>query len=294
MEGLARGIIRSHDARVAGITSLGAEVASRRQEAQASLGTMARRQHAVLAKGHADLATATATQLGDLRTARHGAAKQQQSDLAMGRANLARRMAMQLRELTTGRQAMGRQQHAELASGNAALVRGTAALLGGFAVAHKVVVQRQRSYLAEARAALTPAEGHRRSSVEAWMQQVAGTRAGARAAWESLCGVMRARRVGTSAPADSPSSAGTAEPAGDPALAIDAAPDESAASGRADGMVETLADRAFDYLAGRPGGTRLTEVEQELGVGRFYATRAVRHLMDRGKVQKRDLLYFTT
>ena len=53
-------------------------------------------------------------------------------------------------------------------------------------------------------------------------------------------------------------------------------------------------DRVFNYLASRPDGTRLIELEQEFGLARIQMARVIKSLMDDKKVEKRDLLYFAT
>lgn len=54
----------------------------------------------------------------------------------------------------------------------------------------------------------------------------------------------------------------------------------------------SLRSRAFEYLAGRPDGTRLTELEQAIVISRIQMARIVRSLMDEGKAEKRGQLYF--
>ena len=53
-----------------------------------------------------------------------------------------------------------------------------------------------------------------------------------------------------------------------------------------------LSERVFAYLANHPDGTRLAELEGEFGLSRLHAARVVGSLMDDGKVEKRELLYF--
>jgi hypothetical protein len=55
-----------------------------------------------------------------------------------------------------------------------------------------------------------------------------------------------------------------------------------------------LSERVFQHLANHPDGARLTDIEQEFGLGRLQAGRVVRHLMNEGKAEKRDLSYFAT
>lgn len=56
--------------------------------------------------------------------------------------------------------------------------------------------------------------------------------------------------------------------------------------------VNALRERVFAYLADNPDGSRLVEMETELGASRFQMSRVLSSLMDENKVEKRDLLYF--
>jgi len=56
----------------------------------------------------------------------------------------------------------------------------------------------------------------------------------------------------------------------------------------------TLRDVVIGYLAERPDGARLTDMEREFGMARIQIAAALRGLIDDNKVQKRDLVYFAT
>ena len=53
-----------------------------------------------------------------------------------------------------------------------------------------------------------------------------------------------------------------------------------------------LQHRVFEYLADHPDGTRMIELEREFDTSRIQMARVIRRLIDDGKVEKRDLLYF--
>jgi len=53
-----------------------------------------------------------------------------------------------------------------------------------------------------------------------------------------------------------------------------------------------LQGRVFEYLADHPDGTRMVELEREFDIARIQMARVIRGLIDNGKAEKRDLLYF--
>ena len=56
-------------------------------------------------------------------------------------------------------------------------------------------------------------------------------------------------------------------------------------------LVEII-DQVFTYLVAHPGGTRLTELEEEFGLSRIQAVKALHALADAYKIEKRGQLYF--
>ncbi len=54
-----------------------------------------------------------------------------------------------------------------------------------------------------------------------------------------------------------------------------------------------LSNKILTYLASHPNGTKLVELEEELGVTRIQLDDITRTLINAKKVGKRDLLYFT-
>jgi len=53
-----------------------------------------------------------------------------------------------------------------------------------------------------------------------------------------------------------------------------------------------LQGRVFEYIADHPDGTRMVELEREFDIARIQMVRVIRGLIDNGKAEKRDLLYF--
>ena len=217
-------------------------------------------------EGVAQIRNATQAQLGEFHQAHHAMARQQRAELAHGRAGLASSVAGQLAELDRAHHAMARQQRAELAHGRAEL-------------GASVSAQRQ---------------GYHEEQAEA------------RAAWGGMAATLAARRGGAAAVAEplAPPVAKSPAPVQPPVAAPVPAPpvaeapvEEDEAVARAEvGEVTaefmSLRDATFEHLANHPDGTRLVEIERELGLSRLPAARVVRNLMDEGKVEKRGLLYF--
>jgi len=112
-----------------------------------------------------------------------------------------------------------------------------------------------------------------KSAVSAQLRELAEIQAGAREEWQTLTATMQAQRVG---------------------VAVEMKPEEAVAVPVEAKTPETtdLRDRVFEYLANRPDGTRLVELEQEFGVARIQMAKQLRSLMDENKVEKRELFYF--
>ena len=127
-------------------------------------------------------------------------------------------------------------------------------------------------------------DAQRRSDVAGQLKGYRDEQAGASAAWQELTATMQARRGAAVAVAEAP----TRVPAVAPA-------EEAATGAEVAELTEELAaisDRVFEHLANHPDGTRLVELEREFGLNRLQSGRVVRRLLDDGKVEKRDLLYF--
>ena len=298
MHRLTQEIIGSFEERTTAITSLRDEVATQRRAAQGWLKdaasarqvaaqqqradlnrgradhqAMARQQRADLSKGHADLRAGVGAQLQELDREHNAMARQQRADLNRGRAD---------------HQAMARQQRADLSKGHADLRAGVGAQLQELDREHNAMAQELRDSLAKVHVDLNRAEAGRKSVVKSWMEDVAAAHGAAREEWLNLSATMQTKRAGA-AVAEAP-------PEVAPAAAVEEAPEEDREEavevGEVTEELASLGTRVFEYLASHPDGTRLTELEQEFGLGRFQAARVVRHLMNEGKAEKRDLLYF--
>ena len=58
--------------------------------------------------------------------------------------------------------------------------------------------------------------------------------------------------------------------------------------------IEELRNRVLTYLANHPDGTKLVELEEEFGTARIQLVNIIHALIDKHKVEKRDMLYFIT
>ena len=112
-----------------------------------------------------------------------------------------------------------------------------------------------------------------KSAVSAQLKEFADIQAGARDEWQILTASMQAQRVGAAVEVKS------AEAVAVPAEEITSETDD-------------IQNRAFEYLANHPDGTKLVELEQEFGVSRIEMARLLKDLMNENKVEKRELLYF--
>lgn len=177
----------------------------------------------------------------------------------------------QLKELGRTHQALARRQRSDLTQTEARRKSEVNAWLKDVAAAHQAMARHQRADLGKGRAGLTQADARRRSEVNAWMKDVAAAHAGVREAWQGLAETMQAKRSGAVA---------VAEAAG--------------GKGETTAELEALSQRVFEFLADHPDGTRLAQLQAELGMNRFEAARVIRHLITEGKAEKRDLLYFAT
>lgn len=267
MHSLADEITSSYEARVAVLGSLRSDVSTQRRSTQALIQ--------------------------ELDVTHRAAAQQLRVGLAKGHSDLAGGVAAQLTQLDGGHRAMTQELRAGLAKGHSDLAGGVADGLSRLDTARHAMTQELRSHLAEARSGLVQTEGSRKSRIRAWIHEVAATHAGARDAWHNLAVIMQGKRAAPSAAVGAPEPPYPA--GGSPTSTVETmetSVEEAADHGDEDGSLALLADRAFAYLADHPDGVRLTDLEQELELGRFQINRVVRRLTDRGKVEKRDLLYF--
>jgi len=215
----------------------------------------------------------------------------------------------QLRELYSAHQTMAREVKADLAKGYSDLTVSVVSQLNDLANAHQQMARELRADLAKRCSDLDEAEGQRKKEAEqevgqrksdvaqrksdvaqhkgdvaAQLKEYRDKQARARAVWQELTTTGPAKRGGGTALAEAP------EPA--PIEKATGVPGPGATEEMAPQILD-LGGRVFDYLANCPGGVKLAKMEQEFGLSRIKMARAVRTLMDEGRVEKRDLLYFT-
>ncbi|MFH1560625.1 MAG: hypothetical protein ABID84_04365 [Chloroflexota bacterium] len=200
------------------------------------------------------------------------------------------------------------EQLRELAQNNAQRKSDVSAQLTGYDEAHATMSRQLRSDLAHVAPDLHQIEAQReretqqeiaqrKSDVASHLQELGEINAGGRAAWQVMVATMQAKSAGAIVVAEAPSEVAPTPFAVEevaPAAAMEeaAVEEEAVEVGEVTEELASQSERGFEYLAHHPYGTRLTELEQEFGLGRFQAARVVRHLMNEGKAEKRDLLYF--
>lgn len=198
----------------------------------------------------------------------------------------------QLRELDQAHNAMAQQLRADLSQAENARRQDEAQRAQG----RGQVRAQQSADAAEAKRQREQEIAQRKSDVASQLRELHQVRAGARAAWQEMAATMAAKRGVAVAVAEAPPAPPAVEEVAPTTPVEDAAEEEEEEEAGEVGEVTqelvSLSQQVFEYLANHPDGTRLTELEHEFGLGRFQAARVVRHLMDEGKAEKRDLLYF--
>ncbi|MBI2919100.1 MAG: hypothetical protein HYY01_14080 [Chloroflexi bacterium] len=318
---LTQGILKSQETRAAGLAALHAQTQAQLHGAQAQLQQGQRDLQALAHRLHTDLANMRANmRQGDVQrqaavndwmknvVAAHDTMARQQhahlahfcTELRQGEAQRSSNVSSWIAQTASDRQAMGQTQRANLGKARSDLAQGeqrrsaaTHSWLQAVAAAQQTMANQQRSSLAKTRSDLARTrselarnEARRSGEANGWLGKIATSRAAGHAEWRRMEEALHAKKLqGAVAPAP---------PAAPPPP--EALSEEEAIArvqvGQMTPEFANLRSRAFDYLANRPDGTRLVEMEQALGVSRIHMARVVGSLMDEGKAEKRDLLYF--
>jgi len=308
MRGLAEEIIGSYADRVAGIAQLGETVKLDLKGFHDSRTAMSKELRTDLAKVRLALAE-------DDRQ-RQSEAREFMGELGRAVAEGKATVKSLLKELDNAHQAMSTQIRADLAKVLPALAeddrqrqsearefigelgravaQGKAAvkiLLGEFDSAHNAMSREMKATLARGRQILAKEEKERqgqarqfmgelgrkvtegKTATQAQLRKLAEEQAGARDEWQILTSTLQAQRVGAAVAAKPPEAVAV------PAEEITPETDD-------------IQNRAFEYLANHPDGTKLVELEKEFGVSRIEMARLLKDLMGENKVEKRELLYF--
>jgi len=150
---------------------------------------------------------------------------------------------------------------------------------------HATMSKELKADLAKVAPAIKQAEGERKqteareiaqrkSDVGTMLKEFHEEQAGVRDEWQILSAIMQEKRGGPIIKMEPPAEEMAEE-------AAEITPE-----------IGDIRDRAFEYLANHPDGTRLVEMEQEFGLARIKIARVLRNLIDENKVEKRDMLYF--
>ena len=287
MRSLAQGIVASYEARAAGLASIRQDVSAHRESArrhvQALEGTRRGASgtlHSHLAREHAKFARNEGRRKSGVRRWLADVASTGTRHAAVARAGLAEASAKSrgeaqasLKNFASARRVTARHLKEDLAQGHARLRASVITQLQELDEVHEAMAHGQRDDLMQGRADLAQADAQRRSGVLSWLGELTGDRLAAGQEWQDLVATMGAKRSGGVAVAEAP-----------PAAPVKVAPKKEKAVAKQ--------ERFFSYLANRPDGTRLVEFEREFGLDRFRAAQVIKRLMNEGKAEKRDRLYF--
>ena len=128
-----------------------------------------------------------------------------------------------------------------------------------------------------------------RSAVKTQLKELDDIHVGARNEWRKLAATMQTKRGGVAVEVK-------AAPVAPPL--VEMKPPEAVAPPPVEEVEEDVAethaviDMVFEYLASHPDGVKVFELEEEFGLGRKKAEKALKRLMKDGKVEKVDDLYF--
>lgn len=151
---------------------------------------------------------------------------------------------------------------------------------------HQAMASSQKAHLAQCHNDRSQIEAQRHAQASAWLGGVATARYAAHADWLHMAETVRGIRArNTGCVAKAPTAPNTEEVSEEEAVT-------RVQVGQVTPEFSSLRGKAFEYLAGRPDGTRLTELEQAIGISRVQMARIMRSLMDEGKAEKRGQLYF--
>ena len=281
MHALVQEISSAHEARAAGFASLRRDVTHGRQVTDVWLREVTRERNSQTQQLRTDVAkTAShrrAGATGWLRAATRGRntqTKQLRADLAKTAARRRAGVTAWLRAATRGRNTQTKQLWAELAQTAAQRRTGVIGWLNAVARGRKAQAQQVQTSLRQGRADLAEMDGQRRAGVAAWLLNVTRVHASAQREWQKLARGMHPRSTNGAAPA------------------VETSTGQPKAVGEATHELTALAGGVFQYLADRPDGAPLVEIEKEIQLDRFGAVRALKRLMDDGKAEKRGRLYF--
>ncbi|MBI4339450.1 MAG: hypothetical protein HY680_05805 [Chloroflexi bacterium] len=276
-----------------------------------------------LAESRAGLEEATAksrseaqTSLQGLASTRRVIARRLREELARGSAALEkaegeRRAAVRagLEEVASQRRRVAERQRENLAAGRTELASAVRertaeihAWLGQVTSGIKAAARRLQETLSREKAGLAQADAQRRSETLTWMGEFTADRLAAGQEWRQMATALRERRAAVivpEAPAPMPpreEAVVAAAPAPPVEEALEEVDEEEvrAEAGELTPEIAALRDRVFAFLADRPDGVRLVQIERQFGLNRLVSSRVVRSLINEGKSKKQDLLYFAT
>jgi len=200
--------------------------------------------------------------LAKIEADRKSASRELKTELTTSTANLKRDVAALLGRFGQAHNAMSAEMRADLARGRQTLAKGEKE--------RQKEAGEFRAELKESRAELKEPRGKLAQETAEWRASTQAQLAGAHDEWQKLTGTMQAKRGAVAVAVKTPKRA-TLPPAED---------------------AVALRQRAFEYLADHPNGTKLAELELQFGQARIQMSKIIKGLMDENKVEKRDFFYF--
>lgn len=307
MRGLTEEMARSHEERMAALTSRRADVQNALQETRQRMATCHTEQgqaaaalHQDLAKAAVDLRADTQSTMREIHSARMASASAQRAERRQNHADLSRGTHHLMEETHRRRVTMAADQRVSLGEGRADLAAEMTRFLGETTAARATMSRAQQEELRAGRAALDAGVSTTLAGYRDGRKALADDLAEFGQVWGGFTEVMRARRG--SVASDPPAAVGPrpkpdlrAKP---PAGAPRAKAEETSPTGAATCEPHRVPpdEAVFGYLADHPDGVRLVELEDHFGTLRIRLAPILNRLIQENKARKdvEHKLYFAT
>lgn len=256
-----------------------------------SRGEMSRRLHGSLERGRADRSAAVDSTLSELESARRALATSLRNSLAQDASARSATVAGKLADLEKGRHILARSLLADLSRSKIERKNSVGALLRGCHEARRQMSRALTNDLARGSASRKTVVSRMLDGFQEAHVRLLSEHRAAHEEWRKLAMALHSTTGPTvNDVVERNGGASRAEPSVPPTSA--AGPQASEPAIDENPEFVAMRNRVFEYLGDRPDGTRLVEIEEEMGVSRFQMSRILRSLMEENMVEKRDLLYF--
>ncbi|MDP2727667.1 MAG: hypothetical protein Q8P59_09000 [Dehalococcoidia bacterium] len=286
MQMLTQEIIETHRERVGSTRALKTSGGAMLTELHNSHRAMSKNMHDSLARGEAARKPVVVGMLKGFDRTHEAMSKGLRAGLSQDAADRRTAIETMLLSLDEAHQAMAKTLQADLAQTQRRRKATLKTMLSGFDGAHRAMSKGLRASLARSGADCRAVVAAELKEFRKEQAQTRKEQAAVHIAWQRMMTTLQSGNGGATAQTIMPPSPVEVTPAAAaPARPVQETVEETA-------EFVALRNRVFKYLANRPDGARLVEMESEMGASRFQMSRALRSLMDENKVEKRDLLYF--